>query len=545
MKRTRPFSLILFTALLCLSCGDGKRMLALLEQAEKMNQNDVLLCVDSVQPIVRYYDHWWHSRNHRMRAYYMLGCAYRDQGSAPRALENYQRAVSIADTTNSHCDLNVLMRVHSQMSQIYLRQRLVEQEEQELEIAKRLAWQVKDTFSALIFEEHQANILYNREKYEECINKALELHQKFLDGGYKDDAPIVYIQCIKSFMAMGDYANVKKYLNLYETCPYFQTNPNKILGGVGSLYIQKGQYFIAVQEADSAEYYFRKALPFQDVWDNKLLVTEGLYQVYELKHNADSALKYTKLYCKAKQQSFNETRVEALTQAKAMYDYNVEKELAQKKAQTARRLVLSLVLIGLFVVLTSLYYLYRNEKRQREISELHRDLEEAFGNLREAEDAYEALKQEKDADLKLVESLQKDIADYKQHIASLEAALPKSALHNADAELAKSDIVRRFWEVRNTGIHSAQLTEDDWIELAYSIEKLYPQFRSTMYDKEPLLTKEYRLCLLTKAQFSPSDIDVLLGQKPSYSTTIAKRLCQKIFGVEGTAADFRHKLSEI
>ena len=63
-----------------------------LERFEEMNRTDVPMTPDSVQPIVRHYDHWWHSRNHRMRAYYMLGCAYRDQGSAPRALENYQRA---------------------------------------------------------------------------------------------------------------------------------------------------------------------------------------------------------------------------------------------------------------------------------------------------------------------------------------------------------------------------------------------------------------------------------------------------------------------
>ena len=516
-----------------------------LEQFEEMNRTDQPLSADSILPLIRHYDHWWHSRNHRMRAYYMLGCAYRDQGSAPRALENYQRAVNIADTTDADCDLKVLMRVHSQMSQIFLLQRMVEQEEQELEIAKRLAWQVKDTFSALILEEHQTNILYNREKYEECISKALELYQKFLDGGHYDNAPIVYNQCIKSYMAMGDYAKVKRYLDLYETCPYFQTDPNKILGGVGSLYIQKGQYFIAIHEADSAEYYFRKALPFQNIWDNRLLITEGLYQVYELKHNADSALKYTRLYSDAKEYSFNKTRAEALTQAKAMYDYSVEKELAQRKAQTVRRLILGLVATILFTLLITLYYLYRNEKRKREFSELRRDLETSLNNLREAEEALEALKQEKDADLKLVESLQRDIADHKQHIANLEAALPKSAQHNADAELAKSDIVKRFREARNGGANITPLTEEDWTKMVDSIEEIYPQFHHVVNARGPLQTKEYRLCLLTKAQFSPSDIDVLMGQKPSYSTTIAKRLCQKVFGFDGSAADFRHSISLI
>ena len=542
--KTKHIIYCIFCVLMFAACS-GIDYEQQLERFEEMNRTDVPMTPDSVQPIVRHYDHWWHSRNHRMRAYYMLGCAYRDQGSAPRALENYQRAASIADTTDADCDLNILMRVHSQMSQIFLLQRLPEQEEKELKIAKRLAWQVKDTFSALILEEHQTNILYNRGKYDECISKALELHQKFLDYGYKDDAPIVYIQCIKSYMAMGDYANVKKYLDQYETCPYFQTDPNKILGGVGSLYIHKGQYFIAVHEADSAEYYFRKALPFQNIWDNRLLITEGLYQVYELKHNADSALKYTRLYSDAKEYSFNKTRAEALTQAKAMYDYSVEKELAQRKAQTVRRLILGLVATILFTLLITLYYLYRNEKRKREFSELRRDLETSLNNLREAEEALEALKQEKDADLKLVESLQRDIADHKQHIANLEAALPKSAQHNADAELAKSDIVKRFREARNGGANITPLTEEDWDKMADFIEEIYPQFHHVVNARGPLQTKEYRLCLLTKAQFSPSDIDVLMGQKPSYSTTIAKRLCQKVFGFDGSAADFRHNISLI
>ena len=542
--KTKHIIYCIFCVLMFAACS-GIDYEQQLERFEEMNRTDVPMTPDSVQPLVRHYDHLWHSRNHRMRAYYMLGCAYRDQGSAPRALENYQRAASIADTTDARCDLNVLMRVHSQMSQIFLLQRLPEQEEKELKIAKRLAWQVKDTFSALILEEHQTNILYNRGKYDECISKALELHQKFLDYGYKDDAPIVYIQCIKSYMAMGDYANVKKYLDQYETCPYFQTDPNKILGGVGSLYIHKGQYFIAVHEADSAEYYFRKALPFQNIWDNRLLITEGLYQVYELKHNADSALKYTRLYSDEKEYSFNKTRAEALTQAKAMYDYSVEKELAQRKAQTVRRLILGLVATILFTLLITLYYLYRNEKRKREFSELRRDLETSLNNLREAEEALEALKQEKDADLKLVESLQRDIADHKQHIANLEAALPKSAQHNANAELAKSDIVKRFREARNGGAHAIPLTEEDWTKMADSIEEIYPQFHHVVNARGPLQTKEYRLCLLTKAQFSPSDIDVLMGQKPSYSTTIAKRLCQKVFGFDGSAADFRHNISLI
>lgn len=79
---------ILGAVLLLTACSDTdyKRQL---EQFEEMNRTDIPLSPDSVLPLVRHYDHWWHSCNHRMRAYYMLGCAYRDQGEAPAATHYY------------------------------------------------------------------------------------------------------------------------------------------------------------------------------------------------------------------------------------------------------------------------------------------------------------------------------------------------------------------------------------------------------------------------------------------------------------------------
>ena len=187
------------------SCtGKSDRMLALLEQAEEMNRTDQPFQSDSIgKALVSYYDHWWHSRNHRMRAYYMLGSAYRDMGSAPLALENYQRAVSIADTTDSRCDLNVLMRVHSQMSQIFLMQCLPEQEKRELLSARKLAEQIGDTVSALTFESFLCNLLYNNKEYERCISQSIILSRKFSSYNLKDRAMLTYVYCVKSYLAMG------------------------------------------------------------------------------------------------------------------------------------------------------------------------------------------------------------------------------------------------------------------------------------------------------------------------------------------------------
>ncbi|MBQ6190242.1 MAG: hypothetical protein IJK45_08745 [Bacteroidaceae bacterium] len=513
-----------------------------LERFEEMNRTDVPMTPDSVQPLVRHYDHWWHSRNHRMRAYYMLGCAYRDQGSAPRALENYQRAVNVADTTDADCDLNVLMRVHSQMSQIFLLQRLPELEEQELHIAERLAWQIGDTLSALIFEEGLCNIYYNKREYNKCIKLSLLLQKEYNSSGYNNDAFIPLIYSVKSYMMMKEYTNAKHYLDIYERCPYFYSAPEKINGGLGALYIKKGQYFFAVHELDSAEYYFRKALPFEDIWDNRLLITEGLYQVYELKHNADSALKYTNLYSEAKQHSFNEARAEALTQAKAMYDYSVEKELAQKKAQTARRLVQSLVLIGLFVILISLYYLYRNEKRKREMSELREQYQQICNELKGKDEDIRELINRQDAGEELIEKYKYEKEELMIALARLDQTIKMKSNGDQKIDISKTTIVDRFKKYRNTRDKHYLILDEHWDELHNVIKKYNPTFYLRVNALQQLSINDYRVCMLVYAGFSSTDISALMNFSESAASNSRRRLNKKVFGVDGTPAEFDHKL---
>ena len=109
------------------SCtGRSDHWLSLLEQAEEMNRNDVLFTSDSIgKELVCHYDHWWHSPYLRLRAYYMLGSAYRDMGEAPAALHYYNIATEQVDT--AHADsatYATLFRVYGQMAMIYRGQNL-------------------------------------------------------------------------------------------------------------------------------------------------------------------------------------------------------------------------------------------------------------------------------------------------------------------------------------------------------------------------------------------------------------------------------------
>ena len=92
-------ALVLLAGMDTLPMRRADRMYLELLRAKAMNKASVPFTSDSVmRRVAQYYDRHG-SPNQRLLAHYLLGCVYRDLGSSPRALEEYQRAVSQADST--------------------------------------------------------------------------------------------------------------------------------------------------------------------------------------------------------------------------------------------------------------------------------------------------------------------------------------------------------------------------------------------------------------------------------------------------------------
>ena len=72
--------------------------------AKAQNKLYLSMPTDSIfQEVVDYYDSKG-SDNEKMQAYYLMGCVYRDQKEAPRAMMSYKKAVEYADTLSKDCD---------------------------------------------------------------------------------------------------------------------------------------------------------------------------------------------------------------------------------------------------------------------------------------------------------------------------------------------------------------------------------------------------------------------------------------------------------
>ena len=157
--------------------------------------------------------------------------------------------------------------------------------------------------------------------------------------------------------------------------------------------------------------------------------------------------------------------------------------------------------------------------------------------MRQTRDAFSSIDQTNASDKELVASYQRDMEKLSVRIVELENLLLQKTDRKTDLELMK------FQDARNSGMLNGHIiTEDDWLQLRNNVETIYPNFYDVMNGRQKLSEKEYKVCLLVKAHFTNSDIEILMDQKSSYASNTKKRLCKKVYGYDGTAAHFEQRL---
>ena len=213
------YSLLPLLLLLLASCGRADRMRHMLEQAEWMNQHDSLFTSDSVgRALVRYYDHWWHPADLRLRAYYMLGCAYRDMGEAPAAIHYYTSATEKADT--AHADsatYATLFRVYGQMAMIYGQQNMPEEELEALNCYSRYARLAKDTISYILSFEHMTIPYYMLDDSCKVIEITRKTSELYMEYGLPKRAASVYPTAIYVSLLNGNYPRAHEFMEIFES----------------------------------------------------------------------------------------------------------------------------------------------------------------------------------------------------------------------------------------------------------------------------------------------------------------------------------------
>ena len=270
--------------------GEARRGRFYLLQADAMNKTYRPFTTDStLKEVVRYYDRHG-TPNERLRARYLLGCAYRDMKEAPLAIITWEDAVADADTLSPDCDYSTLFRVYGQMASIYFRQYMSEKELDAQKSLCRYALKAGDTLNYIRGMLKWNDAYLSLHDTLAVINNTENVRQLYLKRGLTQEAAQVYSSVIQLAIDREEYAKADSMMQIYEKESDLFDEQGNIARSHELYYYHKGCYFIGIGLLDSAECQYRRLLNFEP---NLIDAYRGLLICYLKKDNRDSLYKYS------------------------------------------------------------------------------------------------------------------------------------------------------------------------------------------------------------------------------------------------------------
>ena len=509
-----------------------------------MNKACITFTSDSVmKEVVDYYDHHG-SANERMLANYVLGCVYRDLHEAPMALEYYNKATEQADTTAADCDYGTLYRVYSQMGFLFSKQYLPYQELNAFDKAEKYAYLAKDTFNAIVNYQNQGEVYDFLGKKDSAIAINLQAAKLFKKHGNDYAAAIAFGCNYKYYIEKKDFINAKKAFEAYNSTGY-EGNSNYEDAKAYVLY-QKGTYYLFVNKQDSA--YDNLSLSFKmcKSYSIKAATTKALAQYYAKVNQPAMAMKYALQSSEYNDSDLIGVRKTQLQQVQAMYDYSRNQEIAknaEQKAERSTRMNYMIVLSCLMLFLL-LSYIYRKQiaikKKKIAVSKLL--YEDSLLKLKRLQDERAKLVAENDNKLaQVIMEKENTISKLKAEITHIQERYSLSSVSDADLILKDSSIYKK---IKFIEVHPKEkMCEEDWKELADTIEEVVPNFIPVLKNK--LNDKDYQICLLVRLGFSTSLVARLLGLSDAAISKSRKTMLKKICRKEGKPKEFDEYILQI
>lgn len=360
--------------------------------AKAQNKLYLSLPTDSIfQEVVDYYDSKG-SDNEKMQAYYLMGCVYRDQKEAPKAMMSYKKAVEYADTLSKDCDYVTLFSIYGQMADIFRSQYLHVKAIECYERYSYYAVRAKDIASYIQGFDLIASEYYDLGDTLKAIGLTQKCYRSYKEHGLNQDAAQVLPTLIYVYLQRTQYQQARYYMDLYEKESGLFDKEDNILAGREHYYKAKGMYFLGVNKIDSAEYYYRKL----GRYGFRFETAQGLLSVYRMRLNVDSIRKYSILCEQEMDKILNSTQADAVIQANSLYDYErLQKQMSDMVIQEEKNKNV-LLLMGFIALFFSIYVYnkYKNNLRKKEIrlAKLNKEYLQAVDNAQNTIADYMELK---------------------------------------------------------------------------------------------------------------------------------------------------------
>ncbi len=524
-----------------LEVPDASRKVAMkcrMLMAKAQNKLYLQLSADTkFQEVVDYYDSWG-TDNEKMQAYYLLGCVYRDQKDAPKAMMSYKKAIECADTLRKECDYKVLFGIYGQMADIYRYQYL---HKQSIECYKKYSYYAAKANNMasyiqgfeLIASEYYA--LGDTLKAVEQIKKG---YRQYKAHGMRQDAAQMLPTLIYVCLQRAQYQQAHYYMDIYEKESGLFDKNNNILTGREHYYKAKGMYFLGINRIDSAEYYYRKL----GRYGFKYETAQGLLAIYRICLNSDSIKKYSVLCEQEMDKILNGTQANAVVQAASLYDYSrLQQKINKEKLSKVRNKYLAI----LFVFILSLVFIilvrhYKRIKRKmaEELNKANKDYVMIAQKMKKACEDLKMLQVDKEAFIQQkqeeVSSLQATLHKYKEKYDLLDLADKNNAL-------LASDVVVRFKEMATQKRNGKKAQENDWQELRLIFQQKLPLLFEKMRTSK-LSPQELKVCMLVYLTMDNTEVATLIDTTTKTVNNAKQKVNNKIFGDKSASSLYKNLL---
>ena len=531
-------------ALACCTTETEREMDALLDRADSMNRAYIPM-TDGIDSLLleatRYYDRHGDA-NQQMRAHYLLGCAYRDMGEAPAALQSYQDAIDRADTTGKDCDFAQLSRVYAQMAFVFYAQGLYREQLQNTMFSVNYAWRAGDIFLALTNYEQESFAYNNLGLQDSAIIIIEDVVGKYNQYGYSVNAAIAFGTILRILIDREEYQKAKSHMDIYESKSGLFDASGNIEHGREVYYNIKGFYYLYINNLDSAEYYFRKELREGKDYNNQHAGAKGLSELYQLLNIPDSMAKYYRYAYVMNDSVYTQKTAKEIKRMQAMYDYTRHQEIARKKSEEARqnkeelRLIFTLF-IGLVFTIIILSYRFIRKRREglvlymQSLKELKQLRSEKVALSQYQEEFFQII-QEKD---KKIDYLEERVKKYGKQVYFKTA--------NAERCLRESPVYKN---IEKKAIHGQFLVEEDWKKIKILIGEYLPSFDDFLATNlHRLKGSEYQVMILLRLHFKPVDIAGMIDLSKSQISQNCTEIMKKIFESKGSSKELSVKLDKI
>ena len=514
-----------------------QRMRYELLRHKAMNKACITFTSDSVmKEVVDYYDNHG-SANERMLANYVLGCVYRDMHEAPMALEYYNKATEQADTTAADCDYGTLYRVYSQMGFLFSKQYLPYQLLDAFGKAMKYAYLAKDTLNAIINYQNRENAYSYLGNKDSVIAINLHAATMFKQIGNNYAAAIAFGCNYKYYIEKKDFINAKKAFEAYNSTGY-EGNSNYEDAKAYVLCL-KGTYYMFTGQLDSACYILQQSLKFCKSFSNKAATTKALAHYYAKVNQPSLAMKYALQSSEYNDSDLIEARKTQLQQVQAMYDYGRNQEIARMAEQKAKRSTQMnyMIVFACVVLFLFLSYVYRKQLalKKKRIAASKLVYEDSLLKLKRLQEEKAQLVAEKDKKLaQIITEKENAISKLVSEIHDIQNRYSLSSISDAYLVLKNSSIYKKIQCIEAHPLE--EMTEEDWTELADTVEELIPNFIPML--KNRVSDRDYRICLLIRLGIPASLMARLLNLSDAAISKSRKTMLKKLCGKVGKPKEF-------